>query len=161
MRPFDRFGLAAVPLTAVLVACLWAVPAHAQQFPAQMLGTWQLNPDKSTFDPGPAPVAPATNITTLERVKGVVQMAVVNVNRDGERNRTVTEITLDGKEHAVEGMKTATRTFKLIDAKTLEWTQQSEGRPPSTTRVVLAPDGKTVTVTSSANKNTLVFDRQK
>jgi hypothetical protein len=158
-----RRSLAPV-IVAVLVSVTPALAqqvAHAQQFPAQLLGTWQLNLDKSTYDPGPAPVSPTTNITTIARVNGVVRMTVENVNSEGARNRTVTVISLDGKEQPVEGLQGVRRAFKLVDARTVEWTQRSESRPTSTTRLVLAPDGKTLTVTQSAHKNTLVFDKKK
>jgi hypothetical protein len=94
-------------------------------------------------------------------VNDVVRMSVENVNSEGAKRHTVTVITLDGKEQAVEGMDGITRVFKLIDARTLEWTQRSQGEPPSTTRVLLAADGNSLSVTSSANKNTLVFDKKK
>ena len=87
-------------------------------------------------------------------------MTVDNVNAQGETNHTVTVVTLDGKENPVQGMKGVTRSFKLTDANSFEWTQKSDSRPPSTTSVVLSADSKTVSVTSTANKNTLVFDRK-
>ena len=160
MHSHDRFGKAAVRLTILSAICLLAWPASAQQFPAKLLGAWQLNLDKSTYDPGPPPVPPATNVTTIERVGTAVRMTVNNVNAQGETNHTITVVTLDGQDNPVQGMKGVTRSFRLIDANSFEWTQKSDSRPPSTTRVVLSADGTTVSVTSSANKNTLVFDRQ-
>ena len=161
MHSYDRFGKKAVRLATLFTICLWAVPAFAEQLPAKFLGVWQLNLDKSTYDPGPPPAPPATNITTIEKVGAEVRMTVDNVNAQGEKNHTVTVVTLDGKDNPVQGMQGLTRSFKLVDANTFEWTQKSETRPPSTTRVALGVDGKTVSVTSSANKNTLVFDRKK
>jgi hypothetical protein len=161
MHGNDRFGKAAVRLAILSAVCLWALPASAQQFPAKLLGAWQLNLDKSTYDPGPPPVPPATNVTTIEKVGTEVRMTVDNVNAQGETNHTITVMTLDGKENPVQGMKGVTRSFRLIDANSFEWTQKSDSRPPSTTKVVLSADSKTVSVTSTANNNTLVFDRKK
>ena len=57
--------------------------------------------------------------------------------------------TLDGRDYPVEGVEVyLTSAYRQIDDHTLELTQKVDGRPVVKARLVLSPDGKTITTTT-------------
>jgi hypothetical protein len=56
----------------------------------------------------------------------------------------------DGKDYAVSGDPTSDmRSYRKIDDRTMEFTAKKRGKVTITGRIVVAPDGKTRTVTAS------------
>ena len=153
-----------VPASAIVLAMTMPFAASAQSPDqlARLIGTWSLNLAASTYDPGPAPRPPAANVTTLELVDGALTMNTEFVNSRGRRRRQSVVVTFDGREHAVEGAfrPTTTRTFRWIDDRTLGWDQRVDGAVTNTFTAVLAQDGRSMTVTTTADRNVLVFDKQ-
>ena len=145
----------------VLSMMMSAASAQPSDPVARLMGTWSLNLAASTFDPGPAPIPPTANTTTIDRVDGELTMDTEFVNSRGRRRRQRVVITFDGREHVVEGaLRPTTRTFRWIDDRALEWIQKVDGSATNTLTAVLADNGVTMTVTATANRNVLVFDKQ-
>jgi hypothetical protein len=58
--------------------------------------------------------------------------------------------TLDGRDYPVEGVEVfLTSAYRQIDDHTLELTQKVDGRVVVKARLVLSPDGKTITTTTT------------
>ena len=149
----------AIVLTVMISAS--AASAQASDRVARLIGTWSLNLAASTFDPGPPPPPPTANTTTLDLVDGNLTMDTEFVNGQGRRRRQRVVLTFDGQEHVVEGaLRPTTRTFRWIDDRTLGWDQRVVGQVTITFTAVLAADGRTMTVTTTADRNVLVFDKQ-
>jgi len=57
---------------------------------------------------------------------------------------------IDGRDYPVEGVEVyLTSAYREIDDHTLELTQKLDGRQVVTARLVLSPDGKTITTTTT------------
>ena len=154
----------AAALTSAIVLIMMtstAASAQSSDRAARLMGTWSLNLAASTFDPGPAPRPPTANTTTLELVDGALTMDTEFVNGRGRRRRQRVAVTFDGGEHVVEGaLRPTTRTFRWIDERTLAWDQRVEGTLSNTFTAVLGANGRTMTVTTTADRNVLVFDKR-
>lgn len=128
------------------------------------LGTWKLNEAKSKIDAG----LPKNLTVKYEAVGDSVKGTVDGV--DGKGNPTHSEWTgkFDGKDYPVTGDPTSdTRSLKKIDDHTLELTSKKGGKVTLTGKVVVAPDGKsrtlTISGTDAAGKEihaTSVYDKQ-
>jgi hypothetical protein len=142
----------------VLFAVLILVPVGAfGQSTSQWVGTWKLNLAKSKYDSGPPPTS---GTATFDTVNGVLRLTVETVNAKGERSRTVELITFDGKEQPVTGAANpTTRISKYIDNQTFELVTRVSGKETGTTRLVLSRDGKTTTLTNTANKNVTLWEK--
>jgi len=58
--------------------------------------------------------------------------------------------TLDGRDYPVEGVEVfLTSAYRQIDDHTLELTQKVDGRAVVKAKLVLSPDGKTITTTTT------------
>jgi hypothetical protein len=71
---------------------------------------------------------------------------------DGKGNATHTEWSgkYDGKDYRVTGDPDHDmRSYRRVNAHTVSITQKKEGKANSTIRIVVAPDGKSRTVTST------------
>jgi hypothetical protein len=85
-------------------------------------------------------------------------------NRHGQRERAKDDGS-DGK--IVGGAEGRTRSLKRIDARTYEDMDKTNGKTTMTRRLVLAPDGKSATITMTGTnndgkpvKNVVVFEKQ-
>ena len=128
------------------------------------IGTWKLNEAKSKFAPGSS-----KNVTVVYEVVGdKVKVTVDGI--DGAGKPTYNEWTgkYDGKDYPVTGDPTSdARSLKKVDDHTLILTVKKDGKVTVSGRIVIAADGKTRTVTTSATdskgkkvKNTAVYDKQ-
>ena len=89
----QRRQFAGVILGAIALA---AVPVAAQA-PDPIVGTWKLDPAKSTYKPGPAP---KSNTVVIEAAGKGVKVAVDTVNADGSPLKWGFTSLRDGKEEA-------------------------------------------------------------
>ena len=145
----------------VLAMMVSAASAQSSGRVARLLGTWSLNLAASTFDPGPAPRPPTANTTTLELSNGELTMNTEFVNSRGRRRSQRVAVAFDARENVVEGaLRPTTRTFRWIDDRTLAWDQRVDGTLLNTFTAILGEDGRTMTVTTTADRNVLVFDKQ-
>jgi hypothetical protein len=156
-----RFARVTMVLSAAVLAL--ASVAHAQSDP--FVGTWRLNPAKSTYSPGPTP----KSITSIYEAAGKgYKVSVTNESATGKTQYSYAT-NLDGKDSMVTGTNPNgdTVTVRRIDARTLEVVSKSGGKVTTTQRNVLAADGKTRTVTTTGTdpkgqkvNNVGVFERQ-
>ena len=71
--------------------------------------------------------------------------------------------TPDGRDYPVEGVEiNLTSAYQQIDDHTLELTQKVDGRPVVRARMVLSPDGKTITTetTDGITTTTTVYTKR-
>jgi len=150
-----------------LVAALLGAPgALAADAPGPWTGTWMLNPARSTVRPGPAEY----KRTTL-RIRPSSSGLTVTYDMVGVRGgRTHIEWTgaLDGQDYALQGVDyVLTNAYRLIDERRYEIAVKVDGRMVATTRVTIAPDGRTLTAVTTERDaeghdltTTAVYDRR-
>jgi hypothetical protein len=128
------------------------------------IGTWKLNEAKSKLNP-----AITKNTTVVYAVSGdSVKVTVDGVDKDGKPAHSEWTGKFDGKDYAVTGDPTSDmRSYKQINAHTLELTGKKGANVTLTGRVVVSPDGKSRTVsvagTDATGKkltSTAVYDKQ-
>jgi hypothetical protein len=131
-------------LTAAVLAA--AVPATAQSTDSFM-GTWRLNVQKSKYTPGPAP---KSVVAIYEPAGKGVKVSVTSETAGGKVQYSYTS-NLDGRDSPVTGNNPNADTVAVrrIDARTLEVVSKKGGTVTITQRNVLAPDGKSRTVTTT------------
>ena len=128
------------------------------------MGTWKLNEAKSKIAAG----AGKNNTAVYEAAGDSIKVTVDGV--DGKGNATHSEWTgkIDGKDYPVSGEANAdTRSYKMINAHTLELTQKKGDKVTESGRIVVSADGKTRTVTVSGTDSmgmktstVAVYDKQ-
>ena len=153
--------LAGVSMLGLLVA---AQPSFAQQS-NPLLGNWKINLEKSKFATGAAP-----------------KSATLRYEQDGQNiKNTTTLVDAQGKEvtgtllHIYDGMphpstgnpEFDSSSYTRVDANTLIIGRFKAGKLIAIGTLVISPDGKTSTVTSTgtgvglaANTGVTVFDKQ-
>ena len=110
------------------------------------IGIWKLNEAKSKLDPG----MPKNLTVTYEAVGDSIKATVDGVDAEGKATHNEWTGKFDGKDYAVVGDPNAdTRSLKEIDAHTLELKNKKGGKVTITGRIVVAPDGKSRTLTAS------------
>jgi hypothetical protein len=128
------------------------------------IGSWKLNEAKSKFAPGSS-----KNITVVyEAVGDTVKVTVDGTDGAGKPTHNEWTGKYDGKDYPVTGDPTSdARSLKKVDDHTLLLTVKKDGKVTIAGRIVIAADGKTRTVTTSATdskgkkvKNTAVYDKQ-
>src|SRR5438552_14766692 len=138
--------------------------ARAEDKASKQMGTWKLNEAKSKFAPG----ASKNNTVVYEAAGDDVKVTVDGTDRDGKATHNEWTGKFDGKDYPVTGDPTSdARSYKKVDARTLELTVKKDGKVTASGRIVVAADGKSRTVSTSATdpegkkiKNTAVYDKQ-
>ena len=128
------------------------------------IGTWKLNDAKSKIASGMGKNDTVVYETAGDNVKVTVD------GTDGAGKATHNEWTgaFDGKDYSVTGDPGSDmRSYKRINAHTLEFTDKKDGKPTIVGRIVVSADGKSRTVsigTMDPNgkmlKSTEVYDKQ-
>ena len=137
---------AAVSALTLISVFLMIGVAIGQSTPLE--GTWRANIAKSKYDPGPPPKVAGT--IKWERVPGGWRFTTDGVDAKGQKTHTETLEKDDGSEAPVQGATNpTTRAFKRIDDRTYEDRDTVNGKLTLTRRLVVAPDGKTLTVTTT------------
>ena len=141
MKRFVGVILGALALTAVPAAVL-------AQMAEPIVGTWKMDVAKSTYKPGPAP---KSQTIVVEQAGKGVKVAVDAVNADGSALKWGFTTPRDGKtETPVTGnplFDTILSTRESANAGTNLY--KKGGKQVSTTKVAIAADGKTMTVTTT------------
>jgi hypothetical protein len=148
--------LAALAVAFAAAGVCFAADAH--------MGTWKLNEAKSKLNPE----APKNTMVVYTAAGDRVKVTVDGVDKDGKPTHNEWTGNFDGKDYAVSGDPTSDmRSYKKIDDYTLELTVKSGGKVTASGKIVVAPDGKsrTVSVTgtdASGKKVTTsaVYDKQ-
>jgi len=133
------------------------VPQAADPF----VGTWQLNLEKSTHDPGSAP----RNLTRTVEDRGDGFFVMTRDGIDAEGNRSFAQYAYkrDGKDYPILelGLETPLSISAVsVDAYTEEFTVKSDGKGAGTATRTVSRDGKTTTMTSEGSDAVSLFERQ-
>ncbi len=147
------------------LAMLLSIAAGAMCFadPNPSMGTWKINESKSKIGEGMARIS----MVVWEKAGDQDKCTVDGTDAEGKKIHTVWTGKLDGKDYPVTGDPSSdTRSFKLNGANTLEMTSKKAGKEVGGGTVVVAPDGKTRTVTNTMTNakgekvtSTLVYDK--
>jgi len=158
-----RLGLRLVLLAAAIAI---TVPVTAQGQDA-WVGSWKLNLSTSKYDP--ANLAPKSQTLKQEGVAGGIKTTNDMVDAQGKTVHAQNTTMFDGKPYDIAGAPEAktTRVYKRIDNQTYEFVQSVGGKVTTTSRTVIAMDGKTRTNTTTGQDaqghtihNIAVYDRQ-
>jgi hypothetical protein len=130
-----------------------------------VIGTWKLNPAKSTFGGGPAL---KSQIRTYSRSAQGITLKMQTVSADGKETTAQTTYHLDGKDYPVTGNPDYdSLSGEQIDTNTAEFTLKRAGKPVGKTRRTVSKDGQTLaanfTITEASGvklSELTVFDRQ-
>ena len=133
------------------LALLFSVAAVAVCFANPTLGTWKLNESKSSFGDG----AGKSTLVVWENVDGQDKCTVDGTDADGKKTHSVWTGKLDGQDYPITGdAQSDTRSFKMNGEKSLKMVSKKDGKIVGKGTIVVAPDGKTRTVTSTMTNAT-------
>ena len=127
-------------------------------------GKWKLNEAKSKFAPGAT-----KNTTVVYEVAGdSVKVIVDGVDKDGKAVHSEWTGKFDGKDYLVTGNPNEdTRSYTKVDDHSLDFTSKKGGKANLSGHIVVAADGKSRTVTTTATDasgkkttNVAVSDKQ-
>jgi hypothetical protein len=150
-----------VVVVAALAAGGWGA-AQADPF----VGTWTLNVAKSKYDPGPAP---KEQTATYEAAGKGYKVSVKATPATGAMQEWSYTTNLDGADATITGSNPNADVIsvKRIDDRTIEMINKKGGKETTRQRNVVAPDGKTRTVTTTGVdgmgrtvNNTSVFEKK-
>jgi hypothetical protein len=127
------------------------------------MGTWKLNEAKSKFAPGAT-----KNMTVVYEAAGdSIKVTVDGIDKDGKAVHSEWTGKFDGKDYPVTGNPNEdTRSYKKADDHMMDFTSKKGGKAGLTGRIVVAADGKSRTVTTTASEggktttNVAVYDKQ-
>lgn len=128
------------------------------------MGTWKLNEGKSKI-----PAGVPKNTTVVYAAAGdSVKVTVDGTDGSGKPSHNEWTGKFDGKDYALVGDPSADmRSYKKIDDHIMELTNKKAGKVTATGKIVIAPDGKSRTVTVSATdpagkkvEYSAVYDKQ-
>jgi hypothetical protein len=145
-----------------LVFCFLAGAACFAADP--QIGSWKLNEAKSKFTRG----TPKNTVVVYEAVGDQTKVTVEGTDEKGKPAHNEWTGRFDGKDYSVTGDPSSdTRSYKRVNARTLQFTARKNRKVMVTGRVVVSADGKSRTVTTSGTtskgkefKNTTVYDKQ-
>ena len=151
---------------ASLAACCALILSSSVATAAEKwLGTWKMDAAKSKFSPGPAPKS-----LTLkwESTPAGIKFTSDGVGADGKPSHTSYVSKFDGKDVAYEGNPEAdTSSSMKVDDNSYTNTWKKAGKPTIMAKVVVAADGKSMTITQTgtnakgeAVNNTIVYTKQ-
>ena len=147
----------------MLLLCMFGLAASfAAENPN--MGTWKLNEAKSNFAPG----ATKNSTVVYEAVGDGVKVTTDGTSGDGKPVHTEWTGKFDGTDYPVTGGAAgATRSYKVINAHTMEVTGKEDGKVTTSGKIVVSADGKSRTVnisgTDSSGKkftSNAVYDKQ-
>jgi hypothetical protein len=162
MNRRSTFVLAAMT---VLGLAIGGFPQHGFAQSNPMIGTWKLNLDKSRFSPGTAPRSATLN---YQQDGQNFRNTGETIGAQGNSTTTVWLHIYDGQPHPTTGVSDYDASaYTRVDANTLIFSRFKAGRLIATGTIVVSPDGKTETVTTTGTGTTLaaatgvsVWDKQ-
>jgi hypothetical protein len=142
-------GLLAMP--SVLPAQAPERRAHRDIDDNAWFGVWQLNLDKSVYNPGPAPYKRAT--MKVERVDDKVRFSYDFVHLRGGVQHLEWTGRFDGNDYIVQGIdEYMTYAYGQTAERKYEIVAKADGQVAAVATVTLSPDGRTLT-TVTRRKN--------
>jgi hypothetical protein len=111
------------------------------------LGDWNLDEAHSKIPPG---MGKNTHVQYHDLFGGRIKIEVNGVDANGKKADTEWKGKLDGNDYPVKGDANADmRAYTKVDEHTLTMVTKKAGKVVNTGKIVIAPDGKTRTVTVS------------
>jgi hypothetical protein len=109
-----------------------------------LVGTWKLNVEKSKN------TQLKSGSTTISAVDNGVKFDVQFVAADGTASSWGFTAHFDGKDNPITGTSPYGNTVAVtrVDANTIQIAAKQDGKPTTTSTIVVAPDGKTRTTTT-------------
>jgi hypothetical protein len=149
-------------LVAAMIGSVLALPgALAGQPAASWFGTWTLNLARSTYSPGPPPFTRATR--RIEPSGDGIKITDDMVRSRGGITHVEWTGKFDGMDYPVQGVELVlTNAYRRVDDRTCELIQKIDGEVVATARLVLSPDGKTITTVNSSRTAgaTTIYDKE-
>jgi hypothetical protein len=151
--------------TALLTLAVSLLAAAACLAADPQMGTWKLNESKSKIAAG---TTKNHTVVYSGGMMGKVKITVDGVDKDGKATHNEWTGKFDGKDYAVSGDTSQgdMRSYTKVNDRTLEMTVKKDGKVTATGRIVIAPDGKSRTVTVNGTtakgkkfKNVVVYDK--
>jgi hypothetical protein len=144
-----------------LALCFIGVVCFAADDP--QMGTWKLNESKSKIAAG----GPKNNTVVYAADGDNVKVTVDGTDADGKSTHNEWTGKFDGKDYPVTGDPSQdTRSYKKVNDHTLAMTAKKDGKVMTSGRIVVAPDGKSRTVTTTRtgakgkkSRSTAVYDK--
>src|SRR5262245_19589453 len=155
------------------LALIAAFPCAVEaQGPESLAGTWKLNAAKSKYDP--ATLGNKSGTTTYTFSGNNVTAKIDQVNVNDQKVHVEYTATIDGADHpwkgTIDGKPNPAQdavSFKKLDAHTYHVENKLKGKVMTTNHMVVAPDGKsrtvTITGTNAAGQKVnhhVVYDKQ-
>ena len=149
----------------VMLAAALATVALVAQSEEAFYGLWKVDMSKSKYSPGPAP---KSNMKKYEPWQDGFKATQDMVTAKGDKVHLEVAAKLDGRDYPAKGSPdTDTFAFKKLDARTYEVVQKKDGKVTITAKMVVAPDGKSRTITQTgknakgeAVSNQIYWDKQ-
>jgi hypothetical protein len=147
-----------------MFAVLFAAVAVCVAADDAAIGTWKLDEAKSKIGAGMP-----KNTTVIYAAAGdSIKVTVEGVGAGGKPTHNEWTGKFDGKDYPLTGDPSAdARSYKRIDANTLELANKKDGKVVISGRIVISADGKTRTVTISGTgsdgkkvTSTAVYNKQ-
>src|SRR5579862_385343 len=150
--------------TVLLTLALCLVGISAAVADDVNMGTWKLNDAKSMFPAG----ATKNSTVVYEAAGDEIKVTVDGTDKDGNAVHNEWTGKFDGKDYPLMGDPSMnTRSYKRMNARTLELTGKKDGKVIATGRITVSADGKTRTVKLTATdsmgkklESTAVYDKQ-
>jgi len=127
--------------------------AQSAQPASPLSGTWKLNIAKSTY---PSNLAPKSATTQFDVTKDGVKAVIDGVDSQGRATHQEYTATFDGNDHPWKGTIAGQPNpnqdaiaWKKIDDYTYEITNKLKGQTLTSSRIVVAADGRSRTNTTS------------
>ena len=109
------------------------------------LGDWNLDEAHSKIAPG---MAKNTHVQYHDLFGGRIKCETNGVDANGHKTDVEWKGKFDGKDYAVKGdAESDMRSYTMVDSHTLTLVEKKAGKVIYTGKIVVAPDGKTRTVT--------------
>jgi hypothetical protein len=152
-----------ITVLASILTLASATVALAQSDP--VAGTWELNPAKSKFSPGPPP---QSQTRTYEVTGQQEKMIAKGIDAQGKPTLLQFTAQRDGKDYPFEGSPGLdTIALTPVDTFTLNYTAKKAGAVVITGTRVISKDGKEMTIsikgtdaTGQPVESSLVFDKR-
>lgn len=154
------------PIARLLLLVVLLQPRLAVAQDSPWVGTWHLNVEKSTSQPGPLPYRRGT--WSIAAAGTDVKMVYDLVGVRGGVTHMEWAGNFDGKPYRLQGPDTIVDyAYTRVDERTLDLTVLVDNTPAVRGRVTLSPDGRTITATTNSRNargelisTSSVYDKQ-
>lgn len=146
------------------LALYFAAAAVCLAAPNPMMGKWKLNESKSKLSAN----GPKNHTVVYSPAGDSVKVTVDGTDKAGKATHNEWTGKFDGKDYPVTGdAMSDARSYKMVNANTLDITTKKGKKVTGTGRIVASPDGKTRTVTLNGTNadgkkfsSTAVYDKK-